>query len=374
MHVIRCGQRGLPPPIAPPPKARTEITITIRPLLAEQIHARAAELHAIYRAAFAAPPYSEDESGAALLLYTLLDHSRKPGFRCFGAEPASGGPLLGVVYGYQGAQGDWWRERVAAALPPASAALWLDDCFEYAGFADTPTAQRQGLGAQLHDALLSGLPQRTAVLSTIQAATPAFAFYRAHGWITLREDYRFALDGPLWRLMGLCLPPPAPQRAVPAPTLAPGLRLRPFAPADQPAARQLILAGLGEHFGSVDETRNPDLDDIAATYLARGHVFLVVERAGVLVGTGALLVSDDAPTGQLVRMSVSRAERRHGIGRALVAALVAEAQRRDLRRLTVETNKDWYDAIGLYIASGFREDTLDEESIYLQLPLAPATP
>jgi ribosomal protein S18 acetylase RimI-like enzyme len=73
-------------------------------------------------------------------------------------------------------------------------------------------------------------------------------------------------------------------------------------------------------------------------------------------------------------MSVSRAERRHGIGRALVAALVAEAQRRDLRRLTVETNKDWYDAIGLYIASGFREDTLDEESIYLQLPLAPATP
>ena len=35
--------------------------------------------------------------------------------------------------------------------------------------------------------------------------------------------------------------------------------IRAFEPRDQAAARQLILAGLGEHFGWIDETCNPDL-------------------------------------------------------------------------------------------------------------------
>ncbi|HEX6122164.1 MAG TPA: GNAT family N-acetyltransferase [Ktedonobacterales bacterium] len=209
------GQHGILARAAPARKERATIApqpITIRPLPIAHIHARADELRAIYRAAFAAPPYHEDEQGAAIIFQALLDHTHKPGFRCFGAEPTGGGPLLGVVYGYQGVQDDWWRERVAAALPPATADLWLGDCFEYAGFAVAPSAQRQGVGARLHDALLAGLPQRAAVLSTIQAESPALAFYRAHGWITLREQYAFAPAGPPWRLMGLpCRCPPRGQ-------------------------------------------------------------------------------------------------------------------------------------------------------------------
>src|SRR5690242_17481186 len=40
------------------------------------------------------------------------------------------------------------------------------------------------------------------------------------------------------------------------------LVLRQFAPHDASAMRQLVLAGLGDHFGIIDETMNPDLDDI----------------------------------------------------------------------------------------------------------------
>lgn len=36
------------------------------------------------------------------------------------------------------------------------------------------------------------------------------------------------------------------------------LRSRSFEPCDQDAARHLILAGLGEHVGWIDETRNPE--------------------------------------------------------------------------------------------------------------------
>ena len=65
--------------------------------------------------------------------------------------------------------------------------------------------------------------------------------------------------------------------------------IRSFEPRDQTAARQLILAGLGEHFGWIDETCNPDLDDVTANYVEPGHVFLVAEIGGELVGTGGLI-------------------------------------------------------------------------------------
>ena len=47
---------------------------------------------------------------------------------------------------------------------------------------------------------------------------------------------------------------------------AAGLRIRRFRPADQDAVKALVVAGLGEHWGGVDATLNPDLDDIASHY------------------------------------------------------------------------------------------------------------
>jgi len=130
--------------------------------------------------------------------------------------------------------------------------------------------------------------------------------------------------------------------------------IRPFTHADQDAARALILAGLGERFGFVDETRNPDLDDIAASYLALGHTFLVGEVAGVVVGTGALHFEPDGATCQLVRVSVRSDARRSGIARALVASLLTLARERGRSRVWVETDAPWRDAIALYERMGFR--------------------
>ncbi len=131
--------------------------------------------------------------------------------------------------------------------------------------------------------------------------------------------------------------------------------VRPFTTADQPAARALVLAGLGEHWGFIDETLNPDLDDIAAAYPERTSLFLVVEdRSGALIGAGCL-TEDDPSTGRLVRMSVASAARGRGIGRRLVHELEAAAHDRGYTRLVCETTVDWTDAIGLYLATGFTE-------------------
>lgn len=132
------------------------------------------------------------------------------------------------------------------------------------------------------------------------------------------------------------------------------LHIRPFISHDQEAARGLILQGLGEHFGFIDETLNPDLDDISAHYLAPGHFFLVAERQQTLVGTGALLLQP-AATGELVRISTHSAYRRLGIARAICLHLIEHARQLKLRTLMVKTNLGWGGAITLYQRLGFVE-------------------
>lgn len=137
---------------------------------------------------------------------------------------------------------------------------------------------------------------------------------------------------------------------------ASSISIRPFRPEDQQACRTLVLAGLGEHFGVIDSARNPDLDDITAHYVVPGRLFVVAESAGMLVGTGALIL-DGPATGRLVRVSVHREHRRRGIGRALVDHLIVCARWRGYAQLLVETNHDWEDALALYRACGFRQQT-----------------
>jgi len=148
--------------------------------------------------------------------------------------------------------------------------------------------------------------------------------------------------------------------------------IRPFAPGDQPAAQLLVLEGLGERWGWIDETRNPDLDDIAAHYLAPGHYFVVVEQDGELIGTGALVAegADGESAGRIVRMSVAREHRGRGLGRALVEHLLDEARRRGYRRVLVETTREWHDAIRLYERCGFVAYARDDEDVHLQRVLS----
>ena len=144
--------------------------------------------------------------------------------------------------------------------------------------------------------------------------------------------------------------------------------IRPFTPTDQDAARALILEGLREHWGRLNPTLNPDLDDITASYVAPGHVFIIAEIEQALAGTGALKLESDC--GQIVRVSVNPQWRRRGVGQALVAALLDAARTRGLARIWMETNDDWPDAIGLYRRCGFQEFDHREGCVFMALDLA----
>ncbi len=104
------------------------------------------------------------------------------------------------------------------------------------------------------------------------------------------------------------------------------LCIRSFEVGDQEQARWLILEGLGEHFGSIDETLNPDLDDILYTYIIPGHVFLIACMGREMVGTGALILHGEGIS-EMVRISTRKDYRRRGIGRVVNGAKPAKSLR-----------------------------------------------
>jgi GNAT superfamily N-acetyltransferase len=122
----------------------------------------------------------------------------------------------------------------------------------------------------------------------------------------------------------------------------------------QEAFRMLVLDGMAERWGSVDESLNTDLDDIGAHY--GNDCVLVAHDGALIVGTGILLLR--AAEGEIVRMSVHRDYRRRGIATQLLAELLHIASEYGVSRIVVETNAKWMEARNLYEAAGFKSTHL----------------
>ena len=132
--------------------------------------------------------------------------------------------------------------------------------------------------------------------------------------------------------------------------IAEQVEVRPFVARDQRAVRDLVLAGLAEHWGELDPTLNPDLDDVASAY--REALVLVGHLDGRVVACGALVPLADGRA-EIRRMAVAADARRCGIGRLMIDHLRDAAAALGHRRLVLETTADWHPAVACYLASGF---------------------
>jgi GNAT superfamily N-acetyltransferase len=139
------------------------------------------------------------------------------------------------------------------------------------------------------------------------------------------------------------------------------IKIIPFQPADQQAARSLILAGLEEHWGVLDETKNPDLDDIACAYAS--GIFLIAWERERIAGTGAYLPRSDYEI-EIVRMSVRKEMRRQGIGRQILTALCLYARQAGYERAILETTRTWQEVIAFYRGFGFEFTHYQGEDSY----------
>ena len=141
------------------------------------------------------------------------------------------------------------------------------------------------------------------------------------------------------------LPPDAPVQP----------RLRPATSADGPAVRDLVFGVLREYGLKPDPAdTDADLNDIEASYLARGGLFQVLETPdGRIIGSVGLY-----PLGpgvcELRKMYLAPAARGQGQGRRLLEHALAAARARGFRRIVLETATVLKEAIALYRRYGFQ--------------------
>jgi predicted N-acetyltransferase YhbS len=148
------------------------------------------------------------------------------------------------------------------------------------------------------------------------------------------------------------------------------LTIRPFQPEDQTAVRALILEGLGERWGTLDATKNPDLENISASYA--GDYSRVVVQEGRIVGTGALIPRAEAEM-EIRRMSVRCDLRRRGIGGAILRRLIEDARSSGCRTVILETTSTWRDAADFYRKHGFRVTHQQDGDTYFLLEFNPGS-
>jgi DNA-binding MarR family transcriptional regulator/GNAT superfamily N-acetyltransferase len=127
-------------------------------------------------------------------------------------------------------------------------------------------------------------------------------------------------------------------------------------PADGADARWCVdqyFRELGRRFDAgFDPARSISADAHELTPPA--GVFLIARLGGRPIGCGALKAKERR-IGDVKRMWVAAEARGLGIGRRLLAALEAEARKRGLETLRLETNRSLVEAQALYRRAGYRE-------------------
>jgi ribosomal protein S18 acetylase RimI-like enzyme len=181
--------------------------VTDSELRPPEFRAAIRELVAVYAAAMNAPQRLLGGREA------IMDrHAVNPGFRCLVAT--DDGVIAGFIYGFHGESGQWWHDMVAGALAvdprngyqDQSAYPWLDDSFVIAELHVLPPYQGMGIGRSLLLSLTAEREERTAVLSTADAPTPARRLYRGVGFTDLLTGFRFSGSEPPYAVMGAQLP------------------------------------------------------------------------------------------------------------------------------------------------------------------------
>jgi putative acetyltransferase len=145
------------------------------------------------------------------------------------------------------------------------------------------------------------------------------------------------------------------------------ITILPFQSEYQSEIKKLILAGLAEHWGTLDLTKNPDLHDIGFTYA--NAVFLVAWQNNKIIGTGAFVPKSNE-TAEIVRMSVAKDMRRKGVGRKILQRLCEQAKLNGYKCLVLETTETWHEVIEFYKQFGFQETHLLDGEVYFALDLS----
>ena len=138
----------------------------------------------------------------------------------------------------------------------------------------------------------------------------------------------------------------------------------PAHPDEYAAVKALIIQGLTQRWSQYTASFNPDLEHFADLY--QQAVVLVAKSDDVIIGCGVLMKEADS-VGRIVRMTVRADRQRTGVGRKILAALLAAAKTADYREVVLETTSTWTSAVDFYSACGFVPSKLESGDQHFRL-------
>jgi ribosomal protein S18 acetylase RimI-like enzyme len=181
-------------------------SLSICQLSPSEFNGRLDQLISVYAAAMRPP--AELLAGRRAV---MAGHAVNPGFRALAVTDESD-QAVGFGYGFRGVPGQWWHDTVkrgmTASLGATVTAAWLDDSFEVAELHVAPEYQARGIGSDVLARLTHLRPERTTMLSTRDADTPARRLYRSVGFTDLLTGFHFypGSGEPAFAVMGAELP------------------------------------------------------------------------------------------------------------------------------------------------------------------------
>jgi ribosomal protein S18 acetylase RimI-like enzyme len=131
----------------------------------------------------------------------------------------------------------------------------------------------------------------------------------------------------------------------------PDIVIRPFAPGDEAAFRDINLEWI-ERFFIVEQKDRDVLGNPRKYILDPGGAIFMALDGDQAVGAVALMVMGEGSV-ELAKMGVRPAAQGRGAGRMLVAAVVDHARAMGMRRVYIETNSVLGPALKLYRDAGF---------------------
>lgn len=135
------------------------------------------------------------------------------------------------------------------------------------------------------------------------------------------------------------------------------VQLRPIAPADNPIIAKIIRDTLSEfganHPGTV--FFDPTTDTLYELFQQDRSWYNILLLDGKIVGGGGIFPTEGLPddTCELVKMYLLPEARGKGLGKVLIEAAIAQAQKFGFKNIYLETMPELKPALGIYARFGF---------------------
>lgn len=150
----------------------------------------------VYERSFALP-----EARREAVIERFRRHVQKNQFTACVVRTADGS-LAAFSYGYLGAPGDWWHDRVRGNMDSDLAIEWMADSFEVAEVVVDPAFQGRGIGGMLVQELCKFTRARTVLLTVRTDNTNARKLYDRLGFVILIDSLFFPGDDYPYAVMG----------------------------------------------------------------------------------------------------------------------------------------------------------------------------